>query len=416
MKPRLTVYKGPHMHFSGRKMRYQTGTGKSVRFRLSASDDPRKLKRAFRRGRKAAGVSGIRINPSDIQSNPEEQLGAYVGNLQTDSPTYKERVKVRGWNVKVSPLMDADVGGRLLRQRLPHFSKSDHEAAAHFHAKQRKHFLAEWNDLVEREHRRVFKRPFEATDYKIAGIAREEYSESVKDQLRELASAASDAGAAAAAHWKAAGKRSRMVLRDDAPVDRANAPMRRNPSGFTQGPRPRNLARSRMAREIIVLSGKRSGHVFAYATLETSKAELLAEASRIARARGEPIKVQRVSAATLARIAPKIPGAVQRYVSNPAPRSDAVERAARRFSRFTGHRAERVEMLPFPSKPKAGLAVGPVLVLAYRATRDGKTENYMHKFAPHARPMLVASDDGSALYLVGGRYRFTERGIVDAKK
>lgn len=103
---------------------------------------------------------------------------------------------------------------------------------------------------------------------------------------------------------------------------------------------------------------------------------------------------------------------------NPAPRLDqnAVEKAARRFSRFTGHRADKLEMLPFPGKPRAGLAVGPVLMVGYSAMRDGKRENYLHKFATHARPMLVASDDGKSLHLIGGRYTFTERGIVDTRK
>jgi hypothetical protein len=104
-----------------------------------------------------------------------------------------------------------------------------------------------------------------------------------------------------------------------------------------------------------------------------------------------------------------------RMIQNPAPR-EAIDAAARRYTRFTGHRAARVEMLPFPSKPAAGLAVGPVLMLGYSATRDGKRENYLHKFAPHARPMLVAPDDGKTLHLLGGRYSFTERGIVDKRK
>jgi len=127
--------------------------------------------------------------------------------LDTDSPIYRDRVRVRGWNVPVSPLMDADVGGKLLRARLPEFSKGNHESAARYFLNENKRLQGAWSALIGREHRRVFGKEFRPEDYKISGIGREEYSESVKDKLRALARAESDAGSAAAAHWRAAGKR-----------------------------------------------------------------------------------------------------------------------------------------------------------------------------------------------------------------
>ncbi len=49
-----------------------------------------------------------------------------------------------------------------------------------------------------------------------------------------------------------------------------------------------------------------------------------------------------------------------------------------------------------------------------RTTRSGgKIEKYVHEFKAQDRPMLVVSPDGRQLMLIGGRFRFTERGIVD---
>lgn len=98
---------------------------------------------------------------------------------------------------------------------------------------------------------------------------------------------------------------------------------------------------------------------------------------------------------------------------NPAPRS-RVAAAASRFARFTGHKANRSMRVHIPSD-SAGLAIGPVLAVAYETVRDGKREKYLHDFRPASRPTLAASSDGKSLFLLGGAYRFTDRGIVDKR-
>ena len=45
--------------------------------------------------------------------------------------------------------------------------------------------------------------------------------------------------------------------------------------------------------------------------------------------------------------------------------------------------------------------------------KGGKEILYKHTFARHARPILAASHNGRALYLLGGQYDFTRDGIVD---
>jgi hypothetical protein len=154
-----------------------------------------------------------RVNPAKrgkAKRNPIEH-GTNLASLNTDSPIYQERERRPKWNVKVSPLMDPTEGGKMLRRRLPDFIKADHESAARYFTNEAKRWSGAWGALIDREHLRVFGRPYQATDYKIAGIGREEYSEKAKNELRSMARAATDSRAAAAAHWRAAGHRSRMA-------------------------------------------------------------------------------------------------------------------------------------------------------------------------------------------------------------
>jgi hypothetical protein len=99
---------------------------------------------------------------------------------------------------------------------------------------------------------------------------------------------------------------------------------------------------------------------------------------------------------------------------NPSQRSD-VERSAALFKEFTGHDALHVHRVRVPS-PKAMMVVGTLDGIPYTAVRDGKLLRYMHWFKKHARPLLAASPDGRSLAIVGGRFRFTEAGIVDDKE
>ena len=86
--------------------------------------------------------------------------------------------------------------------------------------------------------------------------------------------------------------------------------------------------------------------------------------------------------------------------------------AARRFSDFTGHAPEYLERVKL-STPKIGLVIGDLDGILYTTVRDGKTEKYVHRFKRKSRPLLISSSDGKSLHIVGGQYKFTDRGIVD---
>lgn len=94
-------------------------------------------------------------------------------------------------------------------------------------------------------------------------------------------------------------------------------------------------------------------------------------------------------------------------------RSADVRKAASLYQRFSGHKAEEIAEIDLPAVPPVGVAIGDIDGILYTTIRDGVTEHYKHEFAKSDRPLFVVSPDGKQLFIVGGRYRFTERGIVD---
>lgn len=101
---------------------------------------------------------------------------------------------------------------------------------------------------------------------------------------------------------------------------------------------------------------------------------------------------------------------------NPAPsKKTQIEQASKLYRKFSGHEPEYVSSVKKPAMPDVGLVIGPLEGVAYEATRDGKTEKYFHRFTKKSRPLLVSSQDGRSIHIVGGRYDFTEDGIVDSK-
>lgn len=62
----------------------------------------------------------------------------------------------------------------------------------------------------------------------------------------------------------------------------------------------------------------------------------------------------------------------------------------------------------------AELAVmGHVAGIAYDTTRDGKILRAEHTFEPGSRPLLVAGPGNGQVFLLGTRFRWTDRGIMD---
>lgn len=97
----------------------------------------------------------------------------------------------------------------------------------------------------------------------------------------------------------------------------------------------------------------------------------------------------------------------------PLSKNLEVQRAAKLYERFSGHEAELAGRVKIAPLPRVAVAIGEVDGILYTTVRDGVVEKYIHKFKAPDRPLFVVSPDGKQLYMVGGGYDFTERGIVD---
>lgn len=95
---------------------------------------------------------------------------------------------------------------------------------------------------------------------------------------------------------------------------------------------------------------------------------------------------------------------------------DELEQAGDLYRRFSGHDPESVGKINLPTPPKAGIVIGTLDGLLYTTVRDGVEEKYIHKFSQRSKPLFVVSPDGKQIFVIGGSYNFTERGIVDSKE
>lgn len=89
-----------------------------------------------------------------------------------------------------------------------------------------------------------------------------------------------------------------------------------------------------------------------------------------------------------------------------------LQKAARLYENFREAKPKRARVVRV-TLPKVAAVIGHVRQIQYDTTHQGKTHLYKHTFAPGSRPLLVAGTRNGQLYLIGGRYHVTGRGIVD---
>lgn len=86
--------------------------------------------------------------------------------------------------------------------------------------------------------------------------------------------------------------------------------------------------------------------------------------------------------------------------------------ATERHKDFSGHTPEFIDKKDLHDF-SVSFKVGMCDAILYTTTRDGRVEKYVHEFKKKARPILASSHDGKKITLIGGNYKFTDRGIVD---
>lgn len=79
------------------------------------------------------------------------------------------------------------------------------------------------------------------------------------------------------------------------------------------------------------------------------------------------------------------------------------------FKKFHGIDADNTDIVNLNNYDVV-VNIGECTHIAYESL-DGK--NYIHKFKKKSRPILAVSSDGKQLFLLKGKYKFTDRGIVD---
>jgi len=90
----------------------------------------------------------------------------------------------------------------------------------------------------------------------------------------------------------------------------------------------------------------------------------------------------------------------------------AIRAAVKLYRDFREAHPRKVAVVEF-DVPEAVMVIGHVEEICYTTTHGKKVVSYRHPFQAGSRPLLAASSDGSQLLLLGGRYKFTDRGIVD---
>lgn len=89
-----------------------------------------------------------------------------------------------------------------------------------------------------------------------------------------------------------------------------------------------------------------------------------------------------------------------------------VERAARLYKGFREAPPQKVTIVR-RALPKALAQIGLAEFVGYATTHHGELKLYIHEFAAGSRPGLYASGRRGELYLLGGRFTVTDRGITD---
>lgn len=69
------------------------------------------------------------------------------------------------------------------------------------------------------------------------------------------------------------------------------------------------------------------------------------------------------------------------------------------------------QVLMLPTMPSVMWQLGELIAITYDATKRGEHAHWEHHFKAE-RPVLAFSEESDSLYVVGGDYSVTERGIV----
>lgn len=140
----------------------------------------------------------------------EKTLVSQVTHLGAlDHPAYHQTIKLRFYNgrITVFQAVSPSDAAKVLRRLNTAWTLDEHTLLAQQHKDAAAQQKQEWIRLVDAAALEAFGRPFRITDYRISGIACDEFSEAMKQALRFAAHARTLHEKASFAHAHAAGRR-----------------------------------------------------------------------------------------------------------------------------------------------------------------------------------------------------------------
>lgn len=89
-----------------------------------------------------------------------------------------------------------------------------------------------------------------------------------------------------------------------------------------------------------------------------------------------------------------------------------VRQAVELFTSFREKKPKRLDIVEI-DHPSVVAVIGYLDAMDYTTEHGKKVTLYRHEFARGSRPLFCVSADGEQLLLIGGRFQFDDRGIVD---
>jgi hypothetical protein len=133
-------------------------------------------------------------------------------NPKLDHPAYHQAVQLPKYNGKVTVFqaLSGTDGARVLRSVNPDWTAEDHMTLASLHQTESAKQQMRYGVLLNAAAKETFGRPFQVSDYRISAIGTDQFSDSMKTELREAAHAQSYHAIVARAHMTAARRRRGM--------------------------------------------------------------------------------------------------------------------------------------------------------------------------------------------------------------
>lgn len=96
---------------------------------------------------------------------------------------------------------------------------------------------------------------------------------------------------------------------------------------------------------------------------------------------------------------------------NPRVYQSQIEAAIEKYLEVHGKAPTKASRVEIPDPPQAVTLIGELIQVNYRTTKNGgPSTEYYHRFK-RPRPKLVTDPKGKNLFVVGGKFKISERGI-----